>query len=509
MRSNSARAASLWLLIAGIPALAQLSTPSPGSAPESITSEALLQRAHAMLPSLSPSDRRSLLSDLADNTGQGKQHLGDAAGWVDEELVAASQAPDRRTRINYQLHALYGLSQIDSRAALDKLQAIEPPLHRGDDDPREGAATWAFSRFYQDHPDETEKIIAVTRHLSDTGTFPFGGVGNVLTQMSVADRSLRPASKEHREAASILVQEGVRYFQASNSPGFVNQEFTYFIRGYSQFVPPEMLKAALQELVARLLQPPQHKVVAMIVDRHDGPPIISHNLNNVLLAQLMPLVRSIDPAWAQELRQSPEVNLVTEELEKGSPPNILFNHSTGDSDTMAIQGLQVQCAEMLATFGQPERALKVLDQVSDSVKYASTAAELALVIKDSRPQNSAELLAHAQQTLEKTKAPRDRIAILYRLVHTLTFMKRSEQLAVALDQSFAAADEMMADFAARHHDSASSGSGAPYQLPLIVRDSARLIPEHTLTMINNVRMPVLQAHLLVAMAKGLDSKQRR
>ena len=507
MRKLSARMASLLFLIPAVPSFSQPSTPSPSTAPAAITSELLLQRAHATLPALSPSDRLALLLQLVNTS---KKHPDVSSVWMDEAFTAASHVSDKRARIDSQISLLNFLSEFDSQAALDKLAIFEPPLHRADDDPRELAAMGIFRQFYVAHPSEIERIIAVARQIGDTGSYPFGGVSNVISQMAMGNANLQAISREKQETVSVLVQDMIRYFREGPPSNHGNEQFANFLRRYSQFVPPELLKPVLQELVARLVQPPQaanSRMITMVPDKGEAPPIITHNRNDVLLAEVIPLVHSVDPAWEQKLRQVPDVNRVAERLANGSGLPIISAYSTGkaDSDERIIQRLQTNRARMLAR-EQPEKAAKVLDEVSDPVMNAATAASLAMAIKDSRPEESGQLLARAQQALKKTKAAEDRLTILLELTRAVASMKQPEQLAALVDQSFEAADELVAAVAARYPDSPWPAR-APWQLAGIVEASANVIPEHIFSKINDVRLPALQANLLIAMARGLDHEE--
>jgi len=232
----------------------------------------------------------------------------------------------------------------------------------------------------------------------------------------------------------------------------------------------------------------------MVSGKGENAPIIARNRNDVLLAQLMPAVRAVDSAWEQKLREAPEVNRVAKKLEEREHSGITIEgaYSRGSNEARIIQELQMHRVQMLGQ-ESPEQAVKALNDVSDPALHAAASANLALAIKDANPQESARLLAQAWQTLEKTKPPQDRLAILYRLTHTLASLGLQEQLASAVDQSFAAAGE--------------STSAGLYQLTWIVQTSARFMPRHVLDKINDVRSPRLQAELLIALAEGLETEQ--
>lgn len=469
MRKIGTPATSFLLLILSASCFSQPSTPSQDTKADAITSESLLQRAHTMLPALSPWDRMALISQLAGSGG--KKHPEVAAAWMDEAFNAASHLSDRQTRINYQILLVQMLSNVDSAAALDKLATIEPPLHPGDDDYRDAGAMSAFDHFYRDHPGDVDRIIAVARHIGDSGTYPFGGLYNVLAQLLVPS-----VSQERRASADVLLHDAARYLRAAAPSDDVNERFTNLIRRFSKFMPPELLKPALQELVARLIQPPQaqkNRMITMIPDKDDAPPVISHNRNDVLLAELMPAVRSVDTAWEQELRQSAGMNRAAERLESGSALGVLaaYSNRKPSDDEEAIQRLQAQRVIELG-LEQPEQALKALGDVSNPVENAAMAAELAWLLKDSRPEDSARLLAQAQKTLENTKSPQERICILQTLVFTLASMRKPEELTVALDQSFAAGDEIMAAAVAERYwesDAASRADTASRAAPDLPR----------------------------------------
>jgi hypothetical protein len=499
--------ASFLFLILAVPSFSQPSPVSPGPAPETITSEYLLQRAHDMLPALPPADRVAVLTELANASV--RTHSKNATVWMDETWATVSHFADRRTRVNAQSYMLQYLPELDSRAALDRLALMEPPLHPGDDDSRSLSASSTFYQFYRDHPSEIDRIITVARHIGDTGSYPLRSVFSVVGEMfvSAGRPTIRP---EKQEAANVLIRDAIRYFREGIPSGQANEEFAIFLRTDSQLIPPELLKPALQELVARLLLPPRppiDRMMTMIPDKSGSPPVFYGNRNHIVLAGLMPLVRSIDPAWEQTLRQTPEFNQVLEKVEDGSGVAILGAYSEGASNQAVIQKLQADSVQQLA-HQQPDEAAKLLEGISDPVAQAGGAAALAGILKDSRPQESSQLLARAEQALEKIKSPRDRMFVLFRLSYSLVSLKQAGPMAVALDQGLAAGDEAMVTFAASHPNSSAMAAvynAAPY-LSAVVHNGARIIPEYTLTRINDVRVPALQAYLLAVMARAVDPR---
>jgi hypothetical protein len=503
MRAPISWAVFLPFLIA-VPLLSQPVASPAGALREPISSESLLQRAHAMLPGLTLSDRLSVLSRLADN---GRKHREDAAVWVDEGFGLAARLPDRNRRVYSQTQLLYPLSGLDVKAALEKLMAMEAPLHPTEDDPRDAAATWVFGTFYREHPGEVDTIGAVARHIGDTGLYPFGGVSNVVSELAVHNfnATTNPPGPERLEAARALVQDAVRYFHESAPSNYGNEQFTYFIREYAFLLPSDSLKAVLQRLVGRLLEPPPppgDRLITLVPDRDAGSSLIIRNRNVVLLSQLMPLIRSMDPAWERTLRQSPELDRLADKLgNNGSGVGVLGAYTASGREEAALQQLQATAAHMLAK--KPEAATKALNQISDPAESASAAATLALDTKDSYPEDSARFMAQAQQGLGKIKTPQDRLKVLMQLARALAAVKQTEQLGDVLDQGFAAVDEIQSALGPGHWDSQFAGQ----RLAGIVQSAAGAIPEHTLLKIDGVRSPALQANLLIAMARGLDTDE--
>jgi hypothetical protein len=497
------KATSLLFLILVVPSLfSQPSNPSPDAAQQSMSPEFLLQRAHAMLPTLSPMDRMEVLSQLANSSS--KKHREDAAAWLDEAWTMASHS-DRTTRLKYQTVLLMAFSNLDSAAALDRLAMIEPPPHPGPDDWRlEAAAEWTFGPFYHDHPDELERIVTAARHLGDIGNYPFGGASNVVSELVVHNfNAQNPPSRERREAAQILIQDAIRYFGESAPSDHENEEFTNFLRTDGRHVPPELLKPTLRKLVARLDQPPRppvDKLITMIPMRDGSPAIVDRNRNEVLLAELMPLIRTVDPAWEQELRMNPMVNRIAEALENHSALMITGGYAIHQSEEAVLHQLRTDAVRQLA-FSEPKTAAKAL---SGPVENATTVALQALADKDSHPEEAAVALSGlAQQAIAEAKTPRDRMLILSNLARSLATMRQPEQLAAALDQSFGVADAIISAGSSNYLDLDTAGG----YLAAIVQIAASVIPEHTLIRINEVHEPALQAKLLIAMVRGLDSDE--
>jgi hypothetical protein len=505
MRRISLPVTSFLSLVLAVPSFSQPSTVSPDAAPETVTPEYLLQRAHDMLPALSTTDRVFVLAELANASV--RTHSKNATVWMDEAWATASRIPDRRTRTGNQSLLLQYLPELDSRAALDRLAIMEPPLHPGDDDPRELPARFTFYQFYRDHPSEADKIIAVARHIGDTGSYPLNGVFSVVGEMLVRNAGPPTISPENQGAANVLIRDAIRYFREGIPSGQANEEFAILLRTDSQLIPPELLKPALQELVGRLLltpRPPVDRMITMIPDKSGAPPVFYGNRNHIVLAGLMPLVRSIDPAWERTLRQTPEFNQVLEKVEDGSGVAILGAYSEGASNQTVVQRLQADSVRQLG-YQHPDEAATLLEGISDPVAQAGGAAGLAGMVKDSRPQESFQLLARAEQALEKIKSPRDRMFVLFRLSYSLVSLKQAGLMAAALDQGLAAGDEARAAYAASRPNSSATAAfvAAPY-LAAIVQNSARIIPEYTLMRISDVRVPAWQAYLLAGMARTVD-----
>jgi hypothetical protein len=475
------------------------------TAPNAATAESLLQRVYAMLPSFSPEDRALTLAQMVNSTG--RNHPEKAQLWTDEIFRINPQIKNKRARIISQGLIIDFIATVNSDEALKKLVAIESSALGADYDTRAGAAIGVFSSFLKNHPTEWQRVAAVANEIGKTGRYPATAMSVAIGQLSAGPS---PKSQQNVEAVAALVQEALQHLKAEPPSISANQDFVWFLRSRAENIPPQLLRPTLEELVARLSTTSPsapYKLVTLAASAPEDPPIIVNNRNDALLAEILPLIHSLDPAWETDLRQKyPVASAIDEAMQKRTGVANLSGYSSAvNSPERTIQDLWSRRVDMLVRQHKPEEAFKDLEQISDPSFHAASEAEVASALKDSDPQRANDLLNKANQTLANTRALDDRFRILSALARTYISTHEQQQLSSVLDQTFKAGEDLVGNSMTKCPQFILTDRPGVSGLSLLVQTSAKLQPELILQEINSIRIPALQAHLLVAMARALEN----
>lgn len=467
-----------------------------------VSVDSLLEQVSVMLPSLRPADRAYVLAHMVNSLGQKRPKQ--ARQWTDEVFRISPQIPNKRERATYQILALGTFAGIDSQEALNKLASIEPPPPGNEYDPRAGAAYSVFPAYMKDHPGDLVRIAAVARKFGDTGKYPAGAISNLLLE-------LHTSTVSHDDIEG-LTQEALQYLEKASSSPANNDDFAGFLDTSFRFIAPELRRPALEKLVARLLSPEpaaQQKLVTLIYGAADTPYTLIKNHNELVLARIMPLIRSVDPQWEEKLMQEhPSIKNIRTALNPtgGGSISIGAYAYSAASEDQTIEKLWKDQAEMLAQ-RNPEQGLKALQNISNPSVHAEAGAVMAASVNASQPETANQLLEHAAKTLNTTTSAEEQFHIACALARSLVALNRREQAASMIDKAFSLGEELLRDSISRYPKMPFSDRLEYSGLHVLVQLSAKSMPQLLLQKINDVRIPELQAHLLVTLAYGLEAER--
>jgi hypothetical protein len=463
----------------------------------------LLIRASAISKQLSDSDRAYLLAKLAQAST--KIMKDQSKAWADEVFQLSPGLPADAQRSQNEMTAMMAIAENDSDHGLELLTRMEPPAPRSDGQPgpdlRAMTATMLFQKIWQKRGAEAiDSLQATARQLGETGSYPYMAMASIIRQVGRKDP----------EKAQSLTNDALAYFSRRARSDQSAQQMAMFLRSNREYIPQPMLKDILTQLVADALETKNDtKTGSVAVFSNSRGTATMSGATSLLLFQLLPMIRDIDPDWAKKVEaQSSELqasaNLVQSSNAGGSERmGVFIGGPNGGPPVNMMEEMKSMEVDELAS-QDPKKALKVADDIHDPVIRAATTARLAGDLSTSDPDRAAELLQNAREALAATKEPADKLRILVGLAQAQKAMKDKEGFGRTLDQAYAMGEELFRKSFDKSPDAAINSRPGIDQLTRLTIAGVRLDSTAILTHLDNLRSPALQAILLVAAARGLD-----
>jgi hypothetical protein len=382
---------------------------------------------------------------------------------------------------------------------------MEAPAPRSDGQPapdmRSAAATMLFQKIWQKRgADAIDSLQTAARQLGETGNYPYMAMASIIRQVGRKDP----------EKAQSLANDAIAYFSRRVRSDQSAQQMAMFLRMDREFIPLPMLKDILTQLVADAVDTKNDtKTGAVAVFLNSRGTATMSGASNLLLFQLLPMIRDIDPDWAKKVEaQSSELSQsanLTQASSGGTERVGMFVGGPNGGGPPANMMEEMKSMEVDELASQdPTKALKVADEIHDPVIRAATNARLAGDLNNSDPDRANELMKSAREALGAAKEPADKLRILVGLAQAQKAMKDKEGFGKTLDQAYAMGEELFRKSVDKSPDAAINSRPGLDQLTRLTIAGVRLDSTAILTHLDNLRSPVLQAILLVAAARGLD-----
>jgi hypothetical protein len=464
----------------------------------------LLIRASAISKQLSDSERAYLLAKLAQASTKTMKEQSKA--WADEVFQLSAGLPADAQRSQNEMTAMMAIAENDSGHGLELLTRMEAPAPRSDGQPapdmRSMTATMLFQKIWQKRGAEAiDSLQAAARQLGETGNYPYMAMASIIRQVGRKDT----------DKAQTLTNDALAYFSRRARGDQSAQQMAMFLRANREYIPQPMMKDILTQLVADALDTKNDtKTGAVAVFSNSRGTATMSGAANLLLFQLLPMIRDIDPDWAKKMEaQSSELqasaNLVQGSNAGGSERMGMFIGGPNGGGPPANMMEEMKSIEVDELANQnPKQALKVADEIHDPVIRAATTARLAGDLSTSDPDRAAELLKNAREALAASKEPADKLRILVGLAQAQKAMKDKDGFGKTLDQAYVMGEELFRKSFDKSPDSAINSRPGIDQLTRLTIAGVRLDSTAILTHLDNLRSPLLQAILLVAAARGLD-----
>jgi hypothetical protein len=293
-----------------------------------------------------------------------------------------------------------------------------------------------------------------------------------------------------------------------------SQQLTMFLMQARDYVPVPMMKQILEQVVADALEQAKKSdgtQVSAEFSNSAGDRVQLTSMASLMIFQLMPMIREVDPEWAKKLEeQSEELRKAAAMMRTGDTSIMIGARNGGPNGPSGnnrdfrdeIQTMQV---DELAS-RDSSRAMEMANNINDPNMRAAAVARVSSSSNDGDMQRKA--LENAKQALKTTSDAREKLFVLSGIVQLEALMKDEDGLATSLQQALGIADDM---FRRSIDKSPSTGAWMRPGTELaasIVRRSARKNPAIVTDKIDSVDQSPLKALLLLAAAESLDPESR-
>ncbi len=471
-----------------------------------VSSERLLQRGYFLSKELPPEERVWLLTELI--MPSAKWHPALMRPWTEEVFRLALQLSPGYDRVVTQKNAATAMSWIDIHRALQMLDECEPPSPTDSDaeDVRDVAARRIFKEYWQTAGMAgLAKIQRTADHLGETGEYPYGAMVAVIQGVNAKD----PAK------SAALISEAVTFYQRGTKFEMTNYEFVDFLKQVKPLMPLSTRRQPLEALVKALTSDSGEKDdrqwrVRVYTDKGVAD---FHTQNAQLLFDILPMVREVDPDWAQRLVEQ-HAELAQADAARGKVLNseggVVFKNQDNPPSTAELAGKEQYLLEQgrldqtqeLAS-KDPNQALTLAMSISDPARQAIGMAYAAAGFGD-HPDQALGMLHQSQQSLASMKKAGEKLDTYVAIaesaasLHDLPLARDS--IGKGLDLGEQACEESRKEHPEWHVYS-WDGMDAMQKLTEI---GTRLDPTHVIGRIQAIRDHTLQGYMLVSAARALD-----
>jgi hypothetical protein len=465
----------------------------------------LLQRAYGTTKSLSDSDRAAVVARLAASSQRAMPDQSKA--WGDEVFLITAGLSNDNSRGQYEMTALLAVAENDPDHALRLLVQMSPPGTAEDGNPlmdlRGPAAVGLFQKYWQKRGDEGLPALQSTaRQMGEIGLYPFMAMGPII----------RAVGRMDQDKARALVTEALGYFPRLQQNDMSGQQMAMFLRMNREMIATPLLKDVLTQLVNKTLETKNNSGNLMTSISTNGNTTTLKGASNLMMFQLMPLIKEVDPEWAKKLEDQNEQlrGAAIAQQNSASGTNTvrmgMFMGGGGANNLSAANLMDPMKVSQVDELAQkdPLQALKMSDEINDPVMRAATSVRLAGDINNSDPEKAAQLVKNAKQAIAATPEPSDKLRILAGLAQAQSAMKDTEGLNNTLKQGFTMGEDLFRKSVDRNPSAGVNTRPGVDSLNRLTGVGIKAEPQQTLENIEKISSQALQAMLFISAAENLD-----
>lgn len=465
--------------------------------------ETLLNRAYSLTKQTTDIEKAVILGRLAEAAV--KTHPQKSKEWANETFAVTANLPNDMQRSQTEITALQALSENDPEHALELLAKMETPRNRDGQlvpELRAGITTMLFQRVWTKKGlDGLDSLTATARQMGESEAYPYMAMGMLIRQVKRRDAD---KGKE-------LLNEALTYFNRRQTGGAGNDQFAMFLRQNREDIPTPLLKDLLEKLVTQALATKDEGTTQMVLANEKGVAAKINNAASILLFQLMPMIRELDPDRAKQLEAKYQELRAVADLARSGEQRVMMTRGVGGSGGAPPRAMmeEMQAMEIDELSAEdPQRALKMNAELTDPSVRAASGARLAATLVRSNPEQAAELLKKAKEAVAEAKKPADKLRILVGLAQAQAMMEEKAAFETTLQAGYTLGEELFRKGVDKNPTANIFSQPGFDAMSRLTMSSVRVDYAATMARIDAVRSPALQALLLITAAEGLDPDAR-
>lgn len=465
--------------------------------------ESLLDRAYGLTKQTSDAEKAYILSRLSEASSKSSPQK--SKEWANETFSVTANLPNDMQRSQVEIAALQSLAENDADHALELMSKLETPQGRDGQpvpDVRSGVATMLFQRYWQKKGvDGIDTLTAAARQMGEAGSYPYMAIGLLIRQVKRKDS----------DKSAALLQEALSYFNRRQTSGSGNDQFAMFLRQNREDIPAPLLKDLLEKLVNQALATKDDASTQMVLQTESGQSAKLNSAASILLFQLMPMIRNIDPDWAKKLETDYQELRAAADFARSGEQRMMVTRGVGGNGGAPPRAMMEEMRAMeideLST-SDPQRALKMNAELTDPSVRAASGARLAASISKSNPEQAAELLKKAKEAIAEAKDPADKLRILVGLAQAQAAMNDKVAFETSLQSGFTLGEDLFRKGLDKNPTAPVFSQPGFDAMSRLTMSSVRMDYATTMARIDAIRSPLLQALMLITAAEGLDPDAR-
>lgn len=471
-----------------------------------VSSERLLQRSYLLSKELSPDERIWLLTEIT--MPSAKWHATLMRPWAEEVFRLAGQMSPGYDRVVTQKNAATAMSWMDVSRAMQMLNQCDQPSAADSDveDVRDVAARRIFPRYWETAGRAAlPQLRRTANHLGDTGQYPYGAMVPVIQGVNAKD----PAT------ALTLMGEAVAFYHRGSPFQTTTEEFIDFLKRVKPLMPPAARKEALEAVVKDLTASPggnENQQWRTRVYTEKGVADF-HSRNAKLLFDVLPMIREVDPEWAQQL-VAKQTDLAQADAARGKILNAEGGVVMKNPDNPPSAAELASKEQMLLELGRldqiheiaakdPDQALTLAMSIADPGRRAVGMAYAAAGFGN-HPDQAMQMLGQSQQSLAGMKKNGEKLDTYVAIAESASSLHDFALARDAAEKGLDLGEEAYEESRKEHSDWHAyqwEGMDAAQKL---VEIGTRIDAARTVGRVEAIRDHTLQGYMLVSVARAMD-----
>ncbi|MGA7293212.1 MAG: hypothetical protein WBW53_12600 [Terriglobales bacterium] len=499
--------ALITVLVFSTEANSQAQKPAETARQEVPRWQQLLEEADAVSHDFSPEERADFLGNAA-LAAHGSPRLCEAFS-LELFTIASTKLQPGRYRAAMQKNALVALSRVDPEKAASLFTKQDTPDMwnipvPGEDFRAFGARTIFPALYSRKGMTAIPTIQSMAYWVGSTGEYPYRAVSEILNKIS----------GDHSDTVDILVTDAIRFSGIDRHFLDQNKELTEFILSVQHQARSELLREAITldleglDRESKDDKAPHHTIEAT----SSGSTVRFNSEPQYLAYRLLPVIRSLDPDWAGQVKKKYAVLANLPELSQGAQVTMVGaisfqDQQVGSTETSeALDQHRIMRAGMLAG-GDPQAAAQIALQVSDAELRAIALADIAPAYMTVDAKRANSWIAESSDLLRNMPPTENKLRLMVSLAQAKASQGDTDAALDLMGKSFDLGEELFAQYVrANPGQMAYNATGMDELVDLTNKMCQKsALQASVIRRVETLREDTLKARLLVASAEGTEA----